>query len=201
LIGTNYGGWVVPVDRLNSSSICYCAGCGEDISFDIGLIELFNCKVYAFDPTPRSIDYVNKNFSNKKNLYFFDIGLWYKEDYLKFYQPKNQMHVSHSILNLQKTDEYFVAKVKRLRDILKNNNHNKIDLLKLDIEGAEYKVIDSIIEDNIKIDILCIEFDECYNPLDKHYKKRIKNYLNKLQNYGFRLVHSSGMGNYTFLNF
>lgn len=37
-IGTKYGGWVIPVNLLNENSICYCVGCGEDISFDLGLI-------------------------------------------------------------------------------------------------------------------------------------------------------------------
>ena len=40
-IGTEYGGWIVPVNLLGSRSICYCIGCGEDISFDLGLIEAF----------------------------------------------------------------------------------------------------------------------------------------------------------------
>ena len=39
-------------------------GCGEDISFDLGLIEMFDCDVYGFDPTPKSIDFVNKVAGN-----------------------------------------------------------------------------------------------------------------------------------------
>ena len=37
-IGTDYGGWYIPTSLLDSDSICYCVGCGEDISFDLGLI-------------------------------------------------------------------------------------------------------------------------------------------------------------------
>lgn len=62
--GSQYGGWVVPVGILDHSSVCYCAGVGEDVSFDLALIKKFGCEVLAFDPTPRAIEYVRKNVAN-----------------------------------------------------------------------------------------------------------------------------------------
>ncbi|AOX03493.1 hypothetical protein BJP34_32315 [Moorena producens PAL-8-15-08-1] len=135
-IGTKYGGWVVPASLLDASSICYCVGCGEDISFDIGLINQFGCDVFAFDPTPRAIKYVQKVAGNNSKYHFFEIGLWNKEDTLKFYVPQNPDHVSHSLINLQKTSDYIEVKVKRLRQIMEDIGHKKIDLIKIDIEGA-----------------------------------------------------------------
>lgn len=49
-IGSEYGGWVVPRGSVSRSSICYCVGVGEDVSFDLGLISQFGCAVHAFDP-------------------------------------------------------------------------------------------------------------------------------------------------------
>ena len=57
-IGSDYGGCLVPRDFLTANSVCYCVGVGEDITFDLGLIDRFGCEVYAFDPTPRSIAFV-----------------------------------------------------------------------------------------------------------------------------------------------
>lgn len=198
-IGTDYGGWVVPESLLGGNSTCYCAGCGEDISFDLGLINQLGCHVFGFDPTPRAIKYVTEHAGGYEKYHFSDVGLWDKEDILKFYAPKNPEHVSHSLLNLQKTRDYFEAKVKRLSDIMRENNHKKLDLLKLDIEGAEYKVINSIIEDNLDIRILCIEYDECFNPLDNNFKKRIKESIKKFIERGYSLVCAQGNGNYTFV--
>jgi FkbM family methyltransferase len=198
-IGTKYGGWVVPIGLLDSGSICYCVGCGEDISFDIGLIDNFGCHVFSFDPTPRAIKYVENVAGQNSKYHFVEIGLWDKEDTLKFYAPKNPEHVSHSIVNLQKTTDYIEVKVKRLRKIMRENGHEKIDLLKLDIEGAEYKVIDSIIEDNIDIKVICVEFDEWSNPLDNKYKMRIRSSIDSVLAYGYSLVWSQGNGNYTFV--
>lgn len=198
-IGTQYGGWVIPVTLFDSTSICYCAGCGEDISFDLGLIETFGCDVYAFDPTPRAIEYVKQVAGQNSKYHFFDLGLWDKNDTLKFYIPKNPDHVSHSLVNLQKTNDYISVKVDTLKNIMKENGHNRIDLLKIDIEGAEYKVIESIIADKINIKVICVEYDECFNPLDDQYKKRICASINSLLASGYTLACAQGNGNYTFV--
>lgn len=197
-VGTSYGGWVIPKTLLDTNSICYCVGCGEDISFDLGLIETFDCHVFGFDPTPRAITYVQEHTKTEDRYHFSDLGLWDEENTLRFFAPKNPEHVSHSALNLQKTDNYFEAKVRRLKDIMQSNGHKKLDLLKLDIEGAEYKVLKSIIEDKLSIGILCVEYDESYNPIDKNYRERIKASINDLTTNGYQLVFAWA-GNYTFV--
>lgn len=198
-IGTQYGGWVIPMAVFNQSSICYCAGCGEDISFDLGLIDTFGCDVYGFDPTPRAIEHVKQVAGQNNKYHFYVLGLWNKEDILKFYMPKNPDHVSHSLVNLQKTEDYISVKVNTLKNIMKNLGHDSLDLLKLDIEGAEYKVIESIIADGIDIKVLCVEYDECFNPLDNGYKERIRASINSLLENNYTLICAQGNGNYTFL--
>ena len=198
-IGTEYGGWVVPASLFNEDSICYCVGCGEDISFDTGLIDQFGCDVYGFDPTPRAIEHVRRVAGNNPKYHFLEIGLWDKEDTLKFFVPENPDHVSHSLLNLQKTEDYISAKVKRLFPLMEELGHHKLDLLKIDIEGAEYRVLESIIEDTIDIQVICVEYDECYNPLDKNYTARIRASINSLISNGYSLVYAQRKGNYTFL--
>ncbi len=198
-IGSTYGGWVVPTNLLGPNSICYCVGCGEDITFDLGLIDLFGCHVYGLDPTPRAVAHVKQVAGGNSKYHFFDVGLWDKEETLDFFVPKNPEHVSHSLLNLQKTEDCISVNVTRLSSLMKKLAHQKIDLLKIDIEGAEYKVIDSILEDGVDIGILCVEYDECFNPLDANYRSRIKNSVNSLLEDGYSLVWSQGNGNYTFV--
>ena len=36
--------------------------------------------------------------------------------------------------------------------------HDRIDLLKLDIEGAEYEVLDHVLSRNIPVGAICVEF-------------------------------------------
>lgn len=215
-LGSEYGGWIIPVDYINIESVCYLAGAGEDISFDVAVAARFGCSVLIFDPTPRSkqhFEQVKKSalrghpvaINNKPgtfyeitpetadHLQFEAIGIWKKKEVVKFYSPKDETHISHSISNLQHTDKYFEATVERLSSIMNRNNHGALDLLKLDIEGAEFDVIDSIVEDEIPIKILCIEF----HPNEG--KNRVQAAITKLENYGFAVVAREGL-DFTFLN-
>lgn len=206
-IGSEYGGWVIPTSLITSKSICYLAGTGEDISFDIGLAQRFKTHVWMFDPTPKAEQYFKENFCRiqkndtelSKRLHYQKIGLWDQNKKLKFYQPQKSDDVSHSIVNLQKTDLYFWGKVMRLVQVMKSNHHKRLDLLKLDIEGAEYAVLESIIADKLDINVLCVEFDEVFNHLNSDYKKRIHVAIQKLLDVGYVLVNIDGLANMTFV--
>ena len=162
-------------------------------------MDKFACDVHAFDPTPRAVEYVRSKTADNPKYHFQEIGLWDHEGTLEFFAPENSNHVSHSLVNLQKTTDCIEVKVKRLSTLMDQHRHKKIDLLKLDIEGAEYKVLDSIIDDKIDIRILCVEFDEYFHQINKYYKSRIRYHVNCLLEYGFKLVHAANNGNYTFV--
>ena len=191
-LGSVYGGWTVPVSLLSQSSICYCVGVGEDISFDLALIDTFGCDVFAFDPTPRSIDYVTRVAPENANYHFYPWGIWNKNEIAKFYAPRDQRHVSHSLVNLQQTSEYFTATCKRLSSLVDELGHREIDLLKLDIEGAEYDVLDTILEDEVSVNTICVEFDQ---PTTN---ARIREMVRKLEISGYDMVNIDGW-NFTFV--
>ena len=65
-------------------------------------------------------------------------------------------HVSHSIVNLQNTAEWFETDCKRLSAIMREVGLESLDLLKLDIEGAEYEVLGRLLGDNVRISVLCV---------------------------------------------
>src|ERR1043166_677122 len=60
VLGTEYGGWPVVAGTVSPASIVYSFGVGEDISFDVALIESTGCQIWAFDPTPKSQNWVSK---------------------------------------------------------------------------------------------------------------------------------------------
>jgi FkbM family methyltransferase len=198
-MGSEYGGWVIPTSLVNSDSICYCVGCGEDITFDLALIEHFQCEVYGFDPTPRAINYVQSVIHGIDRYHFSPIGLWDRTGSLTLYAPQNPLHVSHSAINLQNTQQSIEVSVQRLSETIRNNGHSRIDLLKIDIEGAEYCVLDSIIEDGLDIKVICAEYDECHTPINPDYRARIRKSALRLRDAGYQLVSVDGKSNYTFV--
>lgn len=158
-IGNSYGGFYLANNSINKDSIIYSIGIGEDVSFDLDIIEKYSCKVFAFDPTPKSVNWVNKNVTNN-NFNFSPIGISKEKGSRLFYLPKNDKHVSGSLEKISTINEEMAVELEF--DTLKNQmikyNHKKIDLLKMDIEGSEYDVIDSILNEKIEIDQILVEF-------------------------------------------
>jgi len=188
-LGTHYGGRWIDLDSVTESSIVYSAGIGEDASFDLGLIQLKNCKVHGFDPTPRSIQWVKKNM-NSACFIFHEYGLGPADFVENFYPPTNTEWVSHSILPNPKTLPIKVQ-LRSLVSIMHELNHSHIDLLKMDIEGAEYDVLNSARQILSLIKQICVEFHPAKGIV-------IADEIAKLTAFGFLLVKHDGE-EYTFL--
>lgn len=215
-LGTEYGGWSIPLNyEINENSICYCAGAGEDISFDCCLAEEFGAQVHIIDPTPKAIAHFEKlqaavnsgekfpvnnsdsifydlSKENFKNIHYHPFGLSGKDEILKFYLPKNKEHVSCSTVDLQNTTDFFTAKCYTVNSLLKKFGHDYISLLKMDIEGAEYGVIRNIVQEKNIPDLLLIEFDELHTPLDSGYLDRVAEHIALLRCAGMHCVYIDG---------
>lgn len=182
-LGTDYGGWTVPVNLLNERSICYCVGVGIDASFDFVLVDMFGCKLFSFDPTPKAIDYMAHQKYDHDRLKFLPVGIWDKNTKLRFFAPAHPDQTSHSVYDLHGSGKYFVAECRTLSSIMQQLGHEHIDLLKLDIEGAWRKVIQNIVDEQIRISILCVELD---SPTSL---RRVLWVIRTLQSIGFALAH------------
>ena len=221
-IGTGYGGWFVPIRLLSHLSLCYAVGAGEDISFEIELIERCGSKVFCFDPTPRAQRHVELLRTNSHNdlptlinnkaevyykfgpqcldrLHFHPFGMWSQDKIMRFYSPENPTHVSHSIVNLQRTQGYFEADCRTIKTLMHGFGHADLSLLKLDVEGAEYEILSSMLDNNIHPAIVCVEFDEGYQPIDDGYMTRILNQVRHMKTQGYLLTHIDGW-NVTFVH-
>lgn len=221
-LGTVYGGWWIPTDvGLTEASICYLAGAGEDLSFDCALVRRFRCCLRIIDPTPRAVQHFQRMASavaegkrfpiNNSETEFYDIGpehlagirflpvgLADRDVEMKFFLPRNPEHVSCSTMNLQRTDDYFTAQCYRLSTLMAEQKDEVVDLLKMDIEGAEYSVIGDLVENGPMPRVLLVEFDEAHTPLDGHAGERIGEHMRKLDQAGMRCIAIEG-SNATFV--
>jgi FkbM family methyltransferase len=160
-LGSTYGGWTINPDLLNSQSIVYSVGVGEDISFDLALIEAFKLTVEAFDPTPRSIQWV-KGQQLPSEFRLHEYGLADFDGDVSFEPPSNPAHISHRIvakcLDNSIDENSIVVPVLTLNSIMSSLGHQRLDLLKMDIEGSEYSVINYLVNTSIRPRQLLIEF-------------------------------------------
>jgi FkbM family methyltransferase len=142
--GTTYGGWAILGDSLKPDSVVYSFGVGEDASFDLAVITKYGCRVHAFDPTPKSTQWVAKNI-HEPRFVFEPVALSERDGTLRLYMPIDPAHVSASLAVGTRTGtDFFDAPCQRLETIRKRLGHRRIDVLKMDIEGAEYSVLHDI---------------------------------------------------------
>lgn len=150
-------------------------------------------KIYVFEPNPLFYDsYDGSNYQLIKK------AIWIKDERKHFYISKDTNQVSSSLLEEKfcKVNGALVAN--NWSDCIEvecinfsnwiNNNFSEKDkiTLKLDIEGAEFDVLSSMIEDKSinKIENLYVEFhvDACPNQINKYEK-----ILNDLKDLGIEI--------------
>lgn len=158
-LGTDYGGWTIPTELVHPDWVCYCVGVGCDATFDLALHERFGCEVHCFDPTPRAINYMHDLDAEAKGLRFHTWGLWTSDTTMRFFAPADKRKTSHSVLDLNGTGEYFNAECLALDSIKQRLGHERLDLLKIDIEGAWRPVVEQFAAQGVRIPVLCVEFD------------------------------------------
>ena len=203
--------------KLNENSIIYCVGAGEDITHDVVLSYKTKSPIFIFDPTPRAIKhvkYVKDVLDNKvlpmndkhfgggdtnywnlilshrikgDNLRLFEYGLSTNDGCVKFYLPINKDYVSCSVLPIGRSNNFINVKVKTINTIMKELNHEHIDLLKIDIENIECDVLEKMLNDEIYPTYLSIDFD-----LWNHNRKRCKEIILKILSNGYELIKQTG---------
>ncbi len=182
-------GWVVDYSSLNSESIVYSVGVGSNIDFDLALIDEIGLDVHAFDPTPRSIEWVKKQ-SLPEKFKFLPLGLGSSDGEMEFFPPSRESSTHFSPVDRysDKNAQTVKAPVRTLKSICKELNHTVIDLLKMDIEGAEYEVIDTLQQQDIAVNQILIEFHHMYKGIS--LKDTLKA-IDKLRELNFELFNIS----------
>jgi FkbM family methyltransferase len=195
-LGNKNASFTVNPEIISASDIAYSFGIGTDISFDLQLIEKYGVRVFAFDPTPKSIEWL-KLQELPEFFKAFPVGLANYNGEADFYLPVNEKYVSASMTTRQ-SDNYVRVKVKTLGELAKEMGHTSIDLVKMDIEGAEFEVIDDILKSGIKIHQLLIEF---HHRFHSEGSKITHNSIEKLKKSGYSLFYVSQNGEeFSFIN-
>lgn len=163
-----------------------------DVVFDIGannglfsLLMLNNgCKkVYAFEPNQESLVNLKHMFRNTDNLVSVEKAVYTKDEDLEFFiDPNNTTIGSVSekhLLDEGVTVQKIVVPAISLKSFIQQNNLDRVSLVKMDIEGAEYEIIDHL-EDEVfdKIDSFLIEYHD-------NTDRRIVKMIDKLKSKGY----------------
>ncbi len=184
--GDRSGVWVVDPTLLTRNSVVYSFGVGDNLAWELAMIERFGLTVHAFDPTPASMAWVERQ-SLPPTLMFHPSGLAAHDGNMGF-APRRP----GSRINFRPIAETGVAVIEcpvaRLSTFMRELGHEYIDVLKMDIEGGEYTVLDDLLATRASVKQLLVEFHHHFPDVGIKATQRA---VRGLEDAGFRIFHIS----------
>ncbi len=166
-----------------------------DIGGNIGLFSYYSLcngasKIYCFEPGKETCAAIKENFGDFENLVIENVAVTSLDGIVDFiYNPEST--IGSSAIEKEKDWKFSTnnnkIKVKSINfyNYSKEKSINKIDFLKIDCEGAEYEILDSIPDDFFinSINKLTVEYHENTGQLKRH--------IDRLINLGFEIKFKS----------
>ena len=115
--------------------------------------------VYVFEPVKSYADFIEDRFKFNSKIRAFSFGLGSKEDRLKMFIGQEGSSV---FANSNTSGEIQDIKIVRFDSFLTEENLGNIDVLKINIEGGEYELLEYIVKEDLQqnIDTLLVQFHD-----------------------------------------
>ena len=168
------------IPPVEAGWICYSGGVGEDIAIEQHLAD-HGVRVWLFDPTPRAVAHMRRH--SDPRLTFEPVGLWDCETTLRFAAPANPAHVSHTVM---RDGPGFDAPCRTLPSLMADNGHDRVDLLKLNIEGAEHVVLEHALAHGVRPEVIVLTWEG-----RGAFRKALR-WTRRLEDLGYELVGRNG---------
>jgi len=191
-------------DKISNNPIIFDVGGNKGQSIE-NYLKIFDKPIiHSFEPIKTEFDYMCSKFKNNKNIFLNNFALGDKTEEKEFNVTAKTGNSSFNKINLgtdwlklrskqyNTSEEGYVTSVQKvnvikLDDYCKDKNINVIDLVKIDTQGYEDKVLEgslnSIKQNKIKAIVTEIMFDNVY---DKYFSfSDLEKYIIP---YNFRMV-------------
>lgn len=165
-LGDDYGGWVLcPPKGSLRDALVYTIGVGRNIKWDEQMISKYSTIHHGWDPTPTAADYFSKR-SIPTNFFFHPIGLGPHDGNLTLKLPTGN-HDSYTVMEYHQAAQpgtIVNVPILTVPSMLRMLGHSRLAILKIDVEGAEFDVIQAWLEEKYQVpaDQVLIEFHDRY---------------------------------------
>jgi FkbM family methyltransferase len=178
-------------NNINSSSIIVDVGCGFEADFSKTLINKYNLNSFGIDPTKKHQtmlrDYEKQSNGKFKYLNYAISPIQGKITFRESIENESGSILTDHINVLQDTiNEYEVDSI-TLKQIPEKTGIDKIDILKLDIEGVEYELFYQISDDDLSaFSQIFVEFH--HRSIQRYSRKNTKEIVNLIRSKGFKVI-------------
>ena len=158
------------------------------IGFNYGLFSIASLKnnpskIIAFEPNPKLVSNYHKFFNNKK-IELHQKAVSHKTGKTLFKETNfSGMSTIVNDVNVDSIIDTYEVELINFYQFLQENNINQIDYLKVDCEGAEYDIFDSIPNEYLanQVKKIALEFHH------KFEDKKVQKLYNKIIDCGFEV--------------
>ena len=148
--------WNLAADSISADSFVISGGAGHDISFELELVAKTGCRLVLLDPSPTGRATVDRA-DLPGRLVFEAKALSSKVGILCLARPLDMREGSWRLDPSGSGDDMQSTSIV---DIMQRFAVDRVDLLKIDIEGFEYDVLNSALEQRVPIQQICVEIHE-----------------------------------------
>ena len=189
-LGSPYGGWMIATMPLCdvSSPVVLSFGLGDDVSFDEAMISTYHARVFGFDPTPASLRWLAAH-GVPAGMSVEPIGIAAFDGEQEFAMSAGETRGNFS--SKQRGDITVVCQVRRYATLLAMLGLRRVDVLKLDVEGAEFDIIDDLLASAALPTQLLVEF---HHRLHNIHVSETRRSVRAIQRAGFSLFAVSPGG-------
>lgn len=186
-IGNGGAAWWICSELIDRESIVISGGVGNDVSFEKELAIRYSCRVHLFDPSPTGVATMAKSENQLPGMKFRSVGLAGKSGAVEFGAPENREEGSFR-LKAETGGESLRFECVRLSELTREMPNLKTGILKLDIEGFEYDVLEDILAQKLYFRQICVEFHHFMPGVSL---RKTLTALLKLRKNGYKIVHKS----------
>jgi FkbM family methyltransferase len=157
---------------LNENSIVFDLG-GYLGEWSEKIFNKYGCEIFIFEPVKKYYDEINNKFNNDK-IKTFKLGLSDKDSNVDVYDDGAQSSVY--LKSGQKENINLVD----YNNFINKNNIEFIDLMKINIEGSEFDLLEYIIKNNLhlKIKNIQVQFHKMFSDSESR-RDKIRKELSK----------------------
>jgi len=194
-VGESADGWRYFAGDLGAESIVYSLGVGDLVDFDLELISRFGLTVHAFDPTPFAEEWVGTQ-DLPANFVFHPWAAAGEDGSLRLYRRVSTRGKRSAVMwtaddTAGDRGDFIEAPAYTIRTMMEKLGHDRVDLLKIDVEGAEYDILDGLAPGDHLPAQLLVEFHHRFPGIGK---ARTAASINRLRSLGYRIFAISATG-------
>jgi len=196
-LGPRYGGWWVNRRLIRPDPLLIDCGLGRDISFDAAFLSRFGGTVIGIDPNPASLAWCREHCP--PGMHIHDRAFWSTSGAtMTFHLPRpaerlprgadgvsGSLHASHAYVEGGTAREVTTTS---LDEVLAATGRADCDVLKLDIEGAEFEVLGELARSRAlaRCRQVLVEF---HDGITRHGRADTERVVEDVRAAGFTLVH------------